>query len=624
MEYIDGSTLSQLRLKKPNQIFEVNDLKSWVRELCGALEHAHIEANLILGDVKPDNLMVDGAGHFKIADFGIARRISDRMTRFGSVPEATGIPIHSSPQQALGEKLKVTDDFYALGATLYDLLTSTPPFHTGDILIQVNQKLPPSMSMRRAELGIQGAAIPESWEKTVAACLSRDPAQRPQSAMEVAQNLSLAPPPTSTPPLTLPTPRPVEPVKPVPPSESAIANFFGLLRGHPVIATIGSIVAVGSAIGLIVLGLYRSRMSSSSPAQNHEEVRASVTPIKVRVPVLTGMELDQAIKRLSDEYHLLGERAESVAVSPDKLPNRIVAQDPPPDQIVDLGSHIKLTVGIPEPQPPSYEFRLRGGFSSEQILQKEGSSREFSRLVIVSFKLGDSPAAQGLLPGQGSWLDRGMRPSEPIRIEGDVPRELASQVAASLVQDPNAYWSFWIYNTNQGYFQITSPPTPIGGTAKIQVTPSAVEVDSTRKEVEERINLLPLMSAEGKKRLIDKMSKARWMKRLCVIRFDTGRRALSRTAADALLESFNQPEIRNKVSDPTVMLIVAGYADNAGSASTNLRISQERAENVSKILKERANLLNVIQTVGMGGTDILDSNEPNQNRAVEIWVLAPL
>jgi len=133
-----------------------------------------------------------------------------------------------------------------------------------------------------------------------------------------------------------------------------------------------------------------------------------------------------------------------------------------------------------------------------------------------------------------------------------------------------------------------------------------------------------LMSAEGKKRLIDKMSKARWMKRLCVIRFDTGRRALSRTAADALLESFNQPEIRNKVSDPTVMLIVAGYADNAGSASTNLRISQERAENVSKILKERANLLNVIQTVGMGGTDILDSNEPNQNRAVEIWVLAPL
>jgi hypothetical protein len=44
---------------------------------------------------------------------------------------------------------------------------------------------------------------------------------------------------------------------------------------------------------------------------------------------------------------------------------------------------------------------------------------------------------------------------------------------------------------------------------------------------------------------------------------------------------------------------------------------------VSKILKEQAQLLNAMQTIGMGGTVILDSNRPEQNRAVEVWAVMP-
>jgi hypothetical protein len=127
-------------------------------------------------------------------------------------------------------------------------------------------------------------------------------------------------------------------------------------------------------------------------------------------------------------------------------------------------------------QPPSYEFRLRGGgFGSGQILTIRGSNPALMRLV-VKFRPGNMPAGQGLKPGEGSWLDRGMRPNEPFRIEGDVPEMLAAQVAISLGQDPKAYWRFWIYNTNKGYFQITGPPAPYGNTK----VPEVVRFDNNQ------------------------------------------------------------------------------------------------------------------------------------------------
>src|SRR5271165_3562950 len=65
MEYLDGQSLSQLRLSRPNQIFEVRDLEKWVKELCEALEYAHKDFGLIDGDIVPGNLIVDLAGNFE-------------------------------------------------------------------------------------------------------------------------------------------------------------------------------------------------------------------------------------------------------------------------------------------------------------------------------------------------------------------------------------------------------------------------------------------------------------------------------------------------------------------------------------------------------------------------------
>jgi outer membrane protein OmpA-like peptidoglycan-associated protein len=165
------------------------------------------------------------------------------------------------------------------------------------------------------------------------------------------------------------------------------------------------------------------------------------------------------------------------------------------------------------------------------------------------------------------------------------------------------------------------------GTLRGDIQPPATlsksEVDATREDVLKRINAMPRFSAEEKKRLGEKMETARSMDRLLVMHFETGQAALNRAEADDLTKRFKSKEFEDKLSDPTVVFVVAGYADAAGDPKTNLQISQQRADNVTKMLKDKTNLLNVIHSVGMGSTALLDGKRPDQNRAVEIWAVAP-
>ena len=168
-----------------------------------------------------------------------------------------------------------------------------------------------------------------------------------------------------------------------------------------------------------------------------------------------------------------------------------------------------------------------------------------------------------------------------------------------------------------------SAPPSAGGEIQPPVALSKNEVDATREDVLKRINAMPRFTTEEKKRLTEKMEMARSMDRLIVIRFETGQTGVGKSAGDDLIKRFKSKEIQDKVSDPTVVFVIAGYADAAGDPKKNLQISQQRADNVMKVLKERTNLLNVIHSVGMGSTDLLDSKRTDQNRAVEIWAVAP-
>src|SRR5437016_11799856 len=198
MEYVNGETLSNLRAEKEHRVFEPHEIAVWLAELCEALDYAHNRAKVIHRDLKSANLMVNQRGDLKITDFGIARSLADPATRLTSQKGRSGTLVYMSPQQLNGEHGTHLDDIYSLGATVYELLTSKPPFYSGNIDRQICERVAPSMTERRKKLDIEPALVPQLWEDAVAACLAKDPSRRPQSAAEVAQQLGITPAQTRT------------------------------------------------------------------------------------------------------------------------------------------------------------------------------------------------------------------------------------------------------------------------------------------------------------------------------------------------------------------------------------------------------------------------------------------
>ncbi|PYK06582.1 MAG: hypothetical protein DME67_02290 [Verrucomicrobia bacterium] len=191
MEYVNGETLSNLRAGKEHQVFEPHEIAGWVTQLCEALDYAHNRARVIHRDLKPGNLMVNQRGDLKVADFGIARSLADSASRLTTEQGRSGTLVYMSPQQLNGERSTHLDDIYSLGATIYELLTSKPPFYSGNVDRQICERVAPSRSERRKECDIEPASIPQIWERVVADCLAKDPSRRPQSTVDVAQRLQL-------------------------------------------------------------------------------------------------------------------------------------------------------------------------------------------------------------------------------------------------------------------------------------------------------------------------------------------------------------------------------------------------------------------------------------------------
>ncbi|MDB6147778.1 MAG: pknB, partial [Spartobacteria bacterium] len=160
MEYVDGDNLASMRCDKAQKVFEPGELSAWTSQMCEALEYAHHRARIIHRDLKPANLMVNQRGELKISDFGIARSLGDSMSRLTMEQGRSGTLVYMSPQQLAGERGSHLDDIYSLGATLYDLLRVKPPFYSGNVDRQIQERVAPSMTERRKEFNLEPASVP--------------------------------------------------------------------------------------------------------------------------------------------------------------------------------------------------------------------------------------------------------------------------------------------------------------------------------------------------------------------------------------------------------------------------------------------------------------------------------
>jgi serine/threonine protein kinase/Flp pilus assembly protein TadD len=150
-----------------------------------ALEHAH-RLGVVHRDVKPANLLVDGQGNLWVTDFGLAQ-VQTRDARLTLTGDLVGTLRYMSPEQALAQPAGVDQrtDIYALGATLYELLTLEPAFNGRDrqeLLRQIafEEPRPP----RRVN-----KAVPAELETIVLKAMARSPAERYATAQELANDL---------------------------------------------------------------------------------------------------------------------------------------------------------------------------------------------------------------------------------------------------------------------------------------------------------------------------------------------------------------------------------------------------------------------------------------------------
>jgi serine/threonine-protein kinase len=184
MEFVPGETL-QDRLKRVNSAERRMEAKEAIKitaEICDALEYAH-KRGMIHRDIKPANIMLNVQSQAILMDFGIAKIVGGkRHTATGAV---VGTAIYMAPEQIKGEQIDGRVDIYALGVTLFEMLSGRPPFEADSamttLMMHVNDPVP--------DLAAINPDVPQALIQVIGKALTKDRNNRFRSAAEFAAAL---------------------------------------------------------------------------------------------------------------------------------------------------------------------------------------------------------------------------------------------------------------------------------------------------------------------------------------------------------------------------------------------------------------------------------------------------
>jgi serine/threonine-protein kinase len=176
MEYVDGEDLASL-LRRIGR-FPQDKAVEVARQICAGLAAAH-ERGVLHRDLKPANVMIDGEGHVRITDFGLAA-IAGTVDNIRA-----GTPAYMAPEQLAGREVTQRSDVYALGLVLFELFTGKRVFEATTLndlmrLHETGSVATPSSHVRDLDPAI---------ERVILRCLEREPSKRPVSALSVSAAL---------------------------------------------------------------------------------------------------------------------------------------------------------------------------------------------------------------------------------------------------------------------------------------------------------------------------------------------------------------------------------------------------------------------------------------------------
>ena len=265
MPFVEGETLRE-RLRREGPL-PVKEALRLAREVADGLEYAHLHG-VIHRDIKPENILLS-AGHALIADFGIARALSEAPAHPGGAGEGlltrtglvVGTPAYMSPEQASGERaLGPGADLYSLAVVLYEMLAGTSPF-TGPTAQAVMAK---HFSGEVPSLRDARPAVPEAIEAAVRKALAPGPGDRFATAAEFAEALLKG----------------WEPGDTVLAPEGAVSTLQTERAGHKSLRTVWLVVALGLLVTLgAAIGWWRAHRGRG-PADAAAPQRLAVLPFE--------------------------------------------------------------------------------------------------------------------------------------------------------------------------------------------------------------------------------------------------------------------------------------------------------------------------------------------------------
>ncbi len=180
MELVEGGSLED-ELQRRGRL-SIEQVVAYGLQMCAALECSH-KSGVVHRDIKPSNFLIGADRQLKLSDFGLASVSASR--RITAAGKTAGTLLYMAPEQIRGGELTPQTDLYALGCVFYELLTGKPPF--------VGESPAQTMHMHcRAEIPKVSKYIldcPVGLEKIITKLMAKEPAQRPQSSVEVAKEL---------------------------------------------------------------------------------------------------------------------------------------------------------------------------------------------------------------------------------------------------------------------------------------------------------------------------------------------------------------------------------------------------------------------------------------------------